>query len=111
MSHDDFTTEQEERTTMVDLKVDDGVLHTLASDLQKSAGDIDSTLSAMQGDMTSLRGEWTGTASDSASGWHQTWEANMRTQLGYLKELVRIISEIDDMYTKADQDAASFWPF
>ena len=40
-----------------------------------------------------------------------TWEDDMRTQDGYLKELARIISEIDDMYTKADQDAASFWPF
>ena len=96
---------------MVDLKVDDGVLHTLAGDLQKSAGDIDSTLSHMQTDMGALQGEWTGEASDSASGWHQEWEEDMRTQVGYLKELAKIISEIDDMYTTADQDAAAFWPF
>lgn len=96
---------------MIDLKVDDGVLHTLSGDLQRSASDIDSSLSSMQGSMGTLQGEWTGGASDSAAGWHQNWEQEMRTQVGYLEELARIISQIDGIYTTADQDAASFWPF
>ena len=93
------------------LKVEDSVLATLSADLKGCAEEMDSSVSEYGQSMGSVRGRWTGAASDSASGKHQRWESDMNQQISYLEELARTIDKIDEIYKQADQDAASFWLF
>jgi WXG100 family type VII secretion target len=91
------------------LKVNDGVLGTLSGDFRNEVSRMDATLSEYQSGMGTLRCSWTGSASDSASASHQTWETDMNQQIDYLEELAKIIDKIDTMYVECDEKVASLW--
>ncbi|MDO5093676.1 MAG: WXG100 family type VII secretion target [Propionibacteriaceae bacterium] len=96
---------------MIDVKVDDGVLQGLADNLKNSASEMGRVADAYQQDVGVMRGCWTGDAADSAGRFHQDWSTDLSQQIDYLEQLAKAIEQIDEIYQKAEQEAASFWPF
>jgi WXG100 family type VII secretion target len=96
---------------MIDVKVDDGVLPTLASGLRRSASGITQTLDIYDSDINTMKDRWTGEAATSAVASQQRWRSDMSERADQLNKLADAIDEIDGIYQKAEDQAAAFWPF